>query len=119
MPDFIWITASKGGKCVMCQCDVKVGDRALWSLVNKQQIWCQGCATKMGFADNKGRASAEASPTTEATQRQSRENDIKQAHKENIEASTALFNATTSLSVTLSQLVDVLKQINYQLTVRP
>ena len=113
MPDFVWITASKGGRCVMCQGDVKVGDRALWSLVNKQQIWCQGCASKMGFTDNKGKGStADGTTTTESSQRQSRENDIKQAHTENI----AAYNALTTV---LTELVKVLQQINYQLTVRP
>ena len=113
MPDFVWITASKGGRCVMCQGDVKVGDRALWSLVNKQQIWCQGCATKMGFTDNKGRGStADGTTTTESSQRQSREESIKKAHEDNIAATYALINV-------VKELVNELKNINYHLTVRP
>ena len=96
----------------MCQGDVKVGDRALWSLVNKQQIWCQGCASKMGFTDNKGRAVAEERPTTEASQRQSREEEIRKAHTENITATYALVKAVNDMTTEL-------KNINYHLTVRP
>jgi len=41
--EFKWITVSKAGRCQACGQEIVLGQRALWSLTNKQNIWCKSC----------------------------------------------------------------------------
>ena len=68
MTEFRWITTNRDSVCAGCHCVVHNGDRVLWSLVERNKIWCQGCGRSSGVDDNstndnnKGRA--EPSTTT-------------------------------------------------------
>jgi len=50
-PEYRWITNQRQGRCTRCHELVQQGSRCLWSLLDKQHIYCADCAGKFGYDD--------------------------------------------------------------------
>jgi len=113
--EFVWITARKAGRCIMCQSVVDQGARALWSTVNRNNLWCSSCAVKNGFTDKQlyttsiGDGSGVVNSTTNQ-ERAERSEAIRLAHVENM-------TANASLVKSIDDLTTVLKSIEFSLRV--
>jgi len=116
MSEFLWITVKRDGRCTMCQSVVERGKRAYWSLVNKNNLWCESCANKTGQYDDKqtytnsiGNGSGVVNSTTNQ-ERAERSEAIQRAHVENM-------TANASLVKSIDDLTTVLKSIEFSLRV--
>ena len=52
MTEFRWITTNRDSVCAGCHCVLHKGDRVLWSLTERNRIWCKGCGRSSGVNDD-------------------------------------------------------------------
>ena len=67
--EFKWITTNRSGRCTSCDREIVSGERVLWSLRNKANIWCLQCGSVNSTdTEGKGKQSTGASVVNNASE---------------------------------------------------